>query len=90
LALVGYIVEEALLTAGESETHSQQTALDKMESRLPLLLQFTSGGQEMAAVTRYLVDVMSAKTALSAYQVFHRILKPNKTNNYEYIGLRSF
>jgi hypothetical protein len=62
LALVGYIVQEALLSAGESETQSQQTALDKMESRLPLLLQCTSGGQEMAAVARYLVHIMSAKT----------------------------
>jgi hypothetical protein len=62
LASVGYIVEEALLTVGESGSHSRHIALDKMESRLPLLLQCTSGGQEMAAVTRYLVDIMSAKT----------------------------
>jgi hypothetical protein len=62
LALVGYIVEEAVLTVRESDTHSRQIALDKMESRLPLLLQCTSGGQEMAAVARYLVGIMSAKT----------------------------
>jgi hypothetical protein len=62
LALVGYIVEEAILTDGEGETHSRQNALDKMESRLPLLLQCTNGGQEMAAVAKYLVDIMSAKT----------------------------
>jgi hypothetical protein len=64
LALVGYIVEEAILTDGEGETHSRQNALDKMESRLPLLLQCTNGGQEMAAVAKYLVDIMSAKIGL--------------------------
>lgn len=64
LALVGYIVEEAVLIFGEGETHSQQTALDKMESRLALLPHCTSGGQEMAAVARCLVGIMSAKTGL--------------------------
>ncbi|PNF16802.1 hypothetical protein B7P43_G18054 [Cryptotermes secundus] len=73
LALVGYIVEEALLTVRESETHLQQIALDKMESRLPLLLQCTSGGQEMAAVARYLVDIMSAKTGTKS-DIAHQLL----------------
>jgi hypothetical protein len=62
LALVGYIVEEAILTHGEGDTRLRQNALGKMESRLPLLLQCTSGGQEMEAVARYLVDIMSSKT----------------------------
>ncbi|PSN34190.1 hypothetical protein C0J52_18275 [Blattella germanica] len=48
LALVGYIVEEALLGAQEDATQCHQGALDVMESRLPLLLQCTTGGQEMA------------------------------------------
>ena len=64
LALVGYSVEEAVLTLGDGETHSQQTALDKMESRLALLPQCASGGQEISAVARYLVGVMSAKAGL--------------------------
>lgn len=71
LALVGYIVEEAVLTLLECETHSQHTALDKMESRLALLPQCASGGQEMAAVARYLVGVMSAKTGLVLFLKLH-------------------
>jgi len=74
LALVGYIVEEAVLTLLEGETHSQQTALDKMESRLALLPQCVSGGQEMAAVARYLVGIVSAKTGLVLFLKLHVLL----------------
>jgi hypothetical protein len=83
LALVGYIVEEAVLTLLEGETHSQQTTLDKMESRLALLPQCASGGQEMAAVARYLVGIMSAKSGLVLFlklyiQLYCNLINPVK------------
>jgi hypothetical protein len=82
LALVGYIVEEAVLTLLEGETHSQQT-IDKMESRLALLPQCASGGQEMAAVARYLVGIVSAKTGLVLFlklyiQFYCNLINPVK------------
>ena len=61
LALVGYIVEESLLFAAEDESQCHENAIDKMESRLPLLLQCTSGEQEMAPVAKHLVGVMSSE-----------------------------
>ncbi|XP_021917589.1 integrator complex subunit 1 [Zootermopsis nevadensis] len=75
LALVGYIVEEAVITDAEGESLSRQNASDKMESRLPLLLQCTNDGQEMAAVAKYLVDIMSGKTGLRSDVANHLLLK---------------
>lgn len=77
LALVGYIVEEAVITDAEGESLSRQNASDKMESRLPLLLQCTNDGQEMAAVAKYLVDIMSGKTG-SVFKCFNSVLRTIK------------
>ncbi|KAJ4450136.1 hypothetical protein ANN_01543, partial [Periplaneta americana] len=74
LALVGYIIEEAIhLTSDSRDAQPRQIALDKMESRIPLLLQCTSSGQEMASVARYLVEIMSAKSGLKS-NIAHQLL----------------
>ncbi|XP_067009610.2 integrator complex subunit 1 [Anabrus simplex] len=53
LVLVEYMVEEAV-------SQPQQASVEKMEARLPLLLQCTNTGRDMASVTHHLVQMMTA------------------------------